>query len=402
MSTTKQALAGIRVLEMATYIAGPFCGTLLAEFGADVIKLEMPNVGDPCRRYGTPTEAEDATLMFLSEGRNKRSITADLRREEGADLVKRLVKEVDVVIENFQPGTLEGWGLGWEDLREHNSKLVMARVTGFGQDGPARNRPGFGRIGVAFGGLGYITGYPDRPPTSPGTATLADYLSGLFAANGVLTALRARDLHGVGQFIDIGLYESVFRILDEMAPAYAADGKVRERSGPASHHSVPHSNFPTKDNRWVSIACTNDKIFERFAKAAGRGEAVGPDGKWSKYPDRRADEAAVNEFAVSWTKSRTRDEILVACEEAQVPCGPIYAIDEIFEDPQYNARGNLLKVQDDRVGEITIPNVVPRLSETPGFVRSLGPALGASNEEVYQSLGLTVEEIAVLRAANVI
>ena len=278
----------------------------------------------------------------------------------------------------------------------------MARITGFGQTGPAKDRPGFGRIAVAFGGLGYITGYPDLPPTSPGTATLADYLSGLFAANGVLTALRARDLYGVGQYIDIGLYELVFRILDEMAPAYSATGKVRERSGPSSLHSVPHSNFPTKDNRWISIACTNDKIFQRLANAMGRPELAGPDGIWGTYKQRRADDEAVMDLVRGWTHSLNRDEVLAICEASQVPCGSIYAIDEIFEDPQFIARGNLAKITDPRVGELVVPNVVPRLSETPGSVDALGPPLGAHNDEVFERIGINAAERKALAEKNVI
>jgi len=395
-------LAGIRVLELGTYIAGPFCATVLAEFGAEVIKLELPGIGDPCRRYGSASPAPDASFMFLSEGRNKKSVTLDLRTPEGAELAKRLVAQVDVVVENFQPGTMERWGLGWEVLRADNPRLVMARISAYGQTGPMSTQPGFGRIAIAFGGLGYITGYPDRAPTSPGTATLADYMSGLFAANGILLALRVRDQTGKGQCVDMALYEAVFRILDETAPVYAATGKIRERSGPASHNSVPHSNYPTADGRWISIACTNDVIFSRLAAATGHPELAG-DGKWGTYQQRRADEDAVNAYVADWTGSRRREDIQEICQRFEVPCGPIYSIAEIFEDEQYAARGNLLRVADERIGSVVVPNTVPRLSDTPGGVDTLGPTLGQHTAEILENLlGINPDELADLAANRVI
>jgi succinyl-CoA:(S)-malate CoA-transferase subunit B len=399
----KRPLDGIRVLELANYLAGPFCCTQLAEFGAEVVKVEMPTVGDPGRRYGTATlGSDDATLMFLSESRNKKSVTVDLRTPEGSAIIRRLVRDFDVLVENFQVGTMEGWGLGWEDLKKENPRLVMVRITGFGQTGPLRDRPGFGRIGIAFGGLGYICGYPDRPPTAPGTATLADYLAGTFAANGALLALRARDLYGEGQYVDLGLYESVFRILDETAPVYKATGKVRQRTGPASHNSVPHSHFPTKDGRWVGIACTNDKIFARLADAMGRPELASHD-KWGTYKARRAEDKVVDATVSAWTASLHRDELLEICDARQVPCGPVYAIDEIFDDPHFAARENILMVPDDRVGEVAVPNVVPRLSATPGYVERLGPTLGAHNKEVFCGmLGMSAAEVEDLSKRKVI
>lgn len=395
-------LSGVRVLELGTYIAGPFCGTMLAEFGAEVIKVELPGMGDPCRRYGTASPASDASYMFLSEGRNKKSITLDLRKPAGADILKRLVGHVDVVIENFQPGTLERWGVGWDVLKAENSRLVMARISAYGQTGPMSSQPGFGRVAIAFGGLGYITGYPDRAPTSPGTATLADYMSGLFAANGVLLALRARDQTGEGQCVDMALYEAVFRILDETAPVYAATGHVRERSGPSSHNSVPHSNFPTADGRWISIACTNDTIFARLAEATGHPELAG-DGKWGTYRSRRADEQAVNAYVVEWTTSLTSEQIQEICRRFEVPCGPIYSIAEIFADDHYQARENLLHVEDPRAGSVVIPNTIPKLSGTPGRVDSLGPALGQHTRQVLEGLlGIDADALADLAADRVI
>ncbi|MDE3131215.1 MAG: CoA transferase [Acidobacteriota bacterium] len=398
----RRPLAGIRVLELGTYIAGPFCGTLLAEFGAEVIKAELPGIGDPCRRYGSASPVADASYMFLSEGRNKRSISLDLRSPQGADIAKRLAAQVDVVVENFQPGTMERWGLGWDVLHAENPRLVMARISAYGQTGPMSSQPGFGRVAIAFGGLGYITGYPDRAPTSPGTATLADYMSGLFAANGVLLALRSRDRTGEGQYVDMALYEAVFRILDETAPVYAATGRIRERSGPASHNSVPHSNYPTADGRWISIACTNDTIFSRLAAASGHPELAG-DGKWGTYQRRRADEDAVNAYVADWTGSRKREEVQEICRRFEVPCGPIYSIAEIFEDEQFAARGNLLALEDERAGTVVVPNTVPRLSATPGGVDTLGPALGQDTAEILgELLGIGQDELGELAADGII
>ena len=395
-------LDGIRVLDVATFIAAPFCATLLAEFGAEVIKVELPGSGDPLRRFGTVTECGE-TLPWLSESRNKKSVTLDLRTREGAELFKRLVEKADVVCENFQTGTLEGWGLGWETLHALNRRLVMLRITGYGQTGPYAGRPGFGRIANAFGGLAFLAGYPDRPPVTPGSATLPDYMSGLFGAFGVLLALRARERTGEGQMIDIGLYESVFRVLDELAPRYDLDGFVRQRMGPGTVNTVPHSHYRTQDDRWVAIACTSDKIFERLARLMGVPELAG-EGRFGTVGQRQAARQEVDAMVMAWTERHERDALLALCEEAQVPCGPVYAIDEIFDDPQYAARGNLAEVADPRLGRpLRFPDVFPRLSATPGRLDHLGQALGAHTEDVYRDLlELSEAEIAALKAIQVI
>lgn len=396
-----QPLDDIRILDVSSFLAGPFCSTQLAEFGAEVWKVELPKVGDALRRFGTITENGDS-LPWLSECRNKKSITLDMRTAEGARLLKRLVKEVDVMVENFQPGTLEKWGLGWETLKEINPRLVMVRISGYGQTGPYRDRPGFGRIANAFGGLAFLAGYPDRPPVTPGSATIPDYMAGIYGAMGAMLALKARERTGKGQMVDIGLYEPIFRILDELAPAYAYKGYVRQRMGPATVNVVPHSHYPTKDGRWIAIACTNDKIYGRLADAMARAGMPAP-GDWALLKNRERDRQKVDEHVGAFTATHDRDELLRICEQAQVPCGPIYSVDEIFEDPQYEARGNILKMQDDRVGELPIPNLVPRLSDTPGSVNWLGPRLGEHNDEVFKDLlGLTDEEIRRLSAEGVI
>jgi succinyl-CoA:(S)-malate CoA-transferase subunit B len=394
-------LDGLKVIDVASFLAGPFCSTQLAEFGADVIKLELPKVGDALRRFGSITPSGDS-LPWLSECRNKKSATLDLRKPEGAELLKALVKESDVLVENFQPGTLEGWGLGWDVLKEVNPRLIMVRITGYGQTGPYKGRPGFGRIGNAFGGLSYLAGYPDRPPVTPGSATIPDYLAGLYGALGVLLAREALAKTGRGQVIDIGLYEPIFRILDELAPSYHMKGYVRERMGPGTVNVVPHSHYPTSDGRWIAIACTSDKIFERLADAMGVPE-FGGTGKWGTIKQREADRAKVDEYVGAWTARHTRDEVIATCEEHQVPCGSVYAIDEIFEDPQYKARENIKYFNDPRVGEYALPNVVPRLTDTPGSIDRLGPALGEHNDEVWgERIGLSKERMAELEKLGVI
>jgi len=394
-------MQGVRVLDCATFIAGPCCATFLGEFGAEVIKIELPQTGCPLRKFGTMTETGDS-LPWLSESRNKQSLTLDLRTPEGAQILKDLVAKSDVLVENFQPGTMEGWGLGWEVLKAINPKLVMVRISAYGQTGPYAGRPGFGRIANAFGGISYLAGYPDRPPVTPGSATLPDYLSGMFGAMGALMALRTVEQSGLGQVVDIGLYESIFRLLDELAPAYAFKGYVRERMGPGTVNVVPHSHYPTKDGRWIAIACTNDKIFARFAEVASEPEVAGK-GKWGTIAQREAARSEVDQWVTDWTLKHDRDEILQLCDKGQVPCGPLLSIAEIFEDPQYAARGNIARISHPVLGELALPAVVPRLTETPGRIASLGPALGQDTETILTGLlGRTAVEVGALRAKGVV
>lgn len=394
-------LQGVTVIDVSSFIAGPFCTTQLGEFGAEIIKCELPGVGDPLRKFGTMHDCGE-TLPWLSECRNKKSITLDLRTADGAALLKRLASTADILVENFQPGTMEKWGLGWDVLHEVNPRLIMVRISGYGQTGPYKDRPGFGRIGNAFGGLSFLAGYPDRAPVTPGSATIPDYLAGIYGAMGALLAMQAREKTGKGQMVDIGLYEPVFRILDELAPAFDFKGYVRQRMGPGTVNVVPHSHYPTKDERWIAIACTNDKIFARLAELMNAADLAG-DGIWGTTRQREAARAQVDAYVTAWTSAHDRAALLEMCERAQVPCGPVYAIDEIFKDPQYAARGNILRVMDERLGSLAIPNLVPRLSDTPGEVRWLGPSLGDHNDEIYSArLGLNAEERARLRANGTI
>jgi crotonobetainyl-CoA:carnitine CoA-transferase CaiB-like acyl-CoA transferase len=395
-----EALEGIRVLDVGTYIGGPFCATVLGEFGADVLKVERPGTGDNLRRFGTDTECGDS-LVWLTESRNKRSVTLDFGKPRGRELLCRLISSADVVVENFRPGVLERWGLGYEAMKELNPRVILVRVSAYGQSGPNREMPGFARIAHAFSGLAYLAGEPGRSPVTPGSTSLADYVTGLYAALGVLLALRTREVTGEGQCIDLALYETIFRMLDEIAPAYQQSGFVRDRMGADTVNVVPHSHYRTKDEKWIAIACSNDEMFARLAKAMGRPE-LADDGAYGPTQARLAARDSVNELVSEWVGSFTRDEVLDRCREADVPAGPLYSIGEIFEDPQYLHRKSIV-TKDSRIGPLAVPATVPRLSATPGDIRWLGPGLGQHTEDVLSEvLGLTPEEIAALRAEGVI
>ena len=401
-TSTSLPLSGLRVLDAATFIAGPYTAALLGEFGAEVIKVEQPGKGDPMRAFGTPSGRSNGdTLAWLSEARNKRSITLNLREAEGAALFLRLVEKADVVVENFRPGTLEKWGLGFEALKAVNPGLVLLRVSGYGQTGPYRNRPGFARIAHAVGGLSYLAGMPGETPVTPGSTSLGDYMSGLYGAVGVLLALRHRDATGQGQEIDIGLYESVFRVLDELAPAYAHSGKVRDREGAGTLNACPHGHFECGDGHWLAIACTNDKMFARLCRAMARPDLA------ERFPttaQRLRDRGIVDGEVAAWTRDHPRAEILERCVSHDVPVGPINSIADIFSDPQFAARENIIhRLADGVAGRVAVPNVMPRLSATPGRVDHLGPRLGEANGDVYGTLlGLTAEECSALQQRGII
>lgn len=400
--TNALPMSGVRVLDLATFIAAPFCASILGEFGAEVIKIEQPGSGDPWRRYGTPSAREDSSLAWLTEARNKKSLTLNLRSPEGAEIIRRLVADSDVVCENFRPGTLERWGLGYEALAGINPGLVMLRVSGYGQTGPYRDRPGFARIAHAFGGLTHLAGMPGGPPVTPGSTSLGDYMTGLYGAIGVLMALRQRDRDGRGQYVDLALYEPVFRVLDELAPAFAAAGTVRGREGIGTANACPHGHFECGDGRWVAIACTSDKMFARLAQAMERPDLAADD-SFGRVQARLARRDEVDGIVGDWTASMPRSEVIEHCLAAEVPIGPINDIEEIFADPQYAARDNLLRLVEDAVGEVTVPGVVPKLSRTPGNVRSLGPSLGSANRDVLgELLGYTESQIQDLKDRGVV
>jgi len=395
-------LSGVRVLDVATFIAAPYAATILGEFGAEVIKVERPDGGDPFRYFGTPTGLADSSLAWLSESRNKKSVTLDLRKPEGRDLFLRLAGKSDVICENFRPGTLEKWGLGPDVLLNENPGLVILRITGYGQTGPYKDRPGFARVAHAVGGLTYLSGLPGETPVTPGSTSLGDYTSGLHGAIGVLLALRHRDATGKGQVIDLGLYESIFRVLDETAPAYAFKGIVREPEGTGTRNACPHGHFPTGDGKWMAIACTTDKMFERLCQAMG---AAGGDllERYAAQEKRLAARHEVNDRVARWTGALARDKLMEICLAHDVPAGPINSIADIFADPQFQARGDLARMNVAGVGEVTVPAVFPKLSETPGEIRSLGPRLGEHNDDVYgRLLGVGAVDMEKLKKAGAI
>ena len=394
-------LDGIRVLDIATFVAAPFCGTIMAEFGAEVIKIEQPGEGDSLRRFGTMTEAGD-TLVWLSEARNKKSVTLDLRKPEGADLFRQLVAKSDVVLENFRPGTMEKWGLGFEALSKINPRLIMLQVSAYGQTGPMSDKPGFARIAHAFSGLAYLAGEPGRPPVVPGSTSLADYMSGLFGAVGVLMALRHAERTGEGQSIDVALYESIFRVLDELAPAYDKFGYQRERMGPDTVNVVPHSHYETRDGSWVALACSNERMWERLCKAMGRPE-LAADPRYASTRQRDAHRAEVNKIVADWARSLTINDLLATCEAHEAPASKLLSIADIFENPQYAARENLRTIDDPRAGRIVVPAPLPRMSRTPSQLRTAGPELGSANTEILGALlGLTEADLAALKQNRVI
>jgi crotonobetainyl-CoA:carnitine CoA-transferase CaiB-like acyl-CoA transferase len=395
-------LAGIRVLDIATFIAAPYAACVLGEFGAEVIKVEQPKGGDTFRHFGSLTGRDGDSLMWLSEARNKTSVTLDLRKDEGKALFLRLVEKADVVAENFRPGTLEKWGLGWDVLSRVNPRLILLRISGYGQTGPYKDRPGFARIAHAFGGLSYLAGLPGGVPVTPGSTSLADYMSGLYGAIGVLMALRHRDHTGEGQVIDLALYESVFRVLDEIAPAFAMFGKQREREGAGTVNACPHGHFQCGDGKWVALACTTDRMFARLCDAMAKPELAGPE-CWGLLQSRLSDRAAVDALVEEWATAQTQGEVLDLCLSFEVPCAPLNSIADIFADPHFAARDNLHTVDDPDLGPVVVPGVVPTLSASPGRIDHLGPRLGDGNARIYGGLlGLSDAELAVLRKTGVV
>jgi crotonobetainyl-CoA:carnitine CoA-transferase CaiB-like acyl-CoA transferase len=394
------ALDGLRVLDLATFVAAPFCCTLLGEFGAEVIKVEQPGRGDDLRRLGTPARP-GLSYWWLVESRNKKSITCNLREPDGQALVKRLARDTDVLAENFRPGTLERWNLGWDELRQANPRLVMVRISAFGQTGPYRERPGFGRIAAAMGGLSYLSGYPDRPPVTPGTPTIPDYLAGALGALGALLALERRRRSGEGQVVDLGLYEPMLRMLDELIPVHAATGYVRERIGSGTEYVVPHNHYRAHDGRWLAIACTNDRMFERLAAAMARPELAAEFPTMASRLERRADLDAIVQ---TWVGSAEARDVLARLHAAEVPCGPVTSARDLFGDPHVRARNNIVEMPNPLGGVLAMVGIVPRLTESPGRVEAVGPVeVGAHNEEIYCGrLGLTRDELHALAARGVV
>ena len=393
------ALAGIRVLDLGTRIGAPFAATVLAELGADVIKIEQPGTGDFMRTM--PPFDQGTSLWWAVDGRGKRSVTLDLRKQKGQDLLRAMLPRVDVLIENFQPGTLERWHLDPTDLRKLSPRLIVSRVSVYGQDGPYRDRPGLDRNGIAMGGLLHITGHPDGPPVRPGVI-IADYTTALFNTIGILAALFERERSGEGQGVELALYESILRIMEWTVAAYDRLGVVRERTGNRLPNSAPLDNYTTSDGAYVCIAAAGDVLFPRLAKAMGR-EALLKDPRFATLEARAANNDAINEEVAAWCHERTLEEIEGILVANEVPVSAVYAVDRIVADPHVRARKAIIDVDDAQLGRVKQQAPVPRLDRTPLAVQRGAPRLGEHTGEVLRELlGLSDQDIAALRTDGVI
>lgn len=391
-------LEGVRVLDVSTVIASPFAAGLMADFGADVIKIEMPGKGDPFRGLGPYHNGKGVRWATLS--RNKRCVTLDLHYEEGKRLFLDLVSRSDVIFENFRVGTLDKWGLDMETLRKANPDIVVVRVTGYGQTGPYSNRAGFGTPATAFSGMTYITGYPDKAPVSP-SFSLADYVAGLYAAMSAMMALYHRDvLKGKAQEVDVSLYEGLFRMQEILVADYHLNGVIRERKPKLSGTSSPGGTFKTRDGKWVVLVCSTDKTFEYLTNAMGRRDLLE---KYAKNAARLKDDAYMDELVSEWVGSMTFKEMKAVADREGVPVNLIYSIEDIFEDPHYRERKDILEMPHPEFGTVKMPGITPRFSETPGEVKWIGPEIGAHNKEIYQGLlGLDDKELEDLKDLGVI
>jgi len=400
MTERTMPLSDVRVVELGQLLAGPFCGQLLGDFGAEVIKLEDPRKGDPMRQWGRE-KPYGKSLWWPVVARNKKSVTCDLRTPEGQDLVRELVKHSDVLLENFRPGTLERWNLAPEQLWELNPRLVVTRVTGFGQSGPYSQRAGFGSIGEAMGGIRYVTGSADEPPSRAGIS-LGDSLAAIHATLGTLVALHERERSGRGQVVDAAIYESVLAMMESMLPEWQLAGYQRERTGPVLPNVAPSNVYPTKTGEDVLIAANQDTVFGRLAAVMNRPELT-KDERFATHSARGEYMAELDGLIAEWTADQDPDELLEALHQGGVPAGRIYRAKDMFADPHFAARDAIVKLGDPDLGEIAMQNVFPKLSATPGQVRSTGPALGASNDDIYRGLlGLRDDDLGRLRAAGII
>lgn len=400
-------LVGLRVLELGQLIAGPFAARMFAEFGADVVKVEPPGRdgaggGDPLRKWRKlhPDDASGTSLWWYVQARNKRSVCADLKQPAGQEIVRRLASRADIVVENFRPGALEAWGLGYEELARDNPGLILVRLSGYGQTGPYKDRPGFGAIAESMGGMRYVTGFPDRPPVRM-NLSIGDSLAALHAVIGALMALQHRRNTGRGQVVDVALYEAVFNMMESTLPEFDRYGIVRERTGTNLTGIVPSNTYPTADGRHIVIGGNGDSIFKRLMRAIGRSDLADDPALTDNAG--RATRAVELDAAISdWTSRHDLETALAVMAEADVPSGRIYSAADMVEDPQYAARGMIERVHLADGTPLVVPGVVPRLSETPGGTRWVGPELGAHTDEVLREIGYADEEIDALRAAKVI
>jgi crotonobetainyl-CoA:carnitine CoA-transferase CaiB-like acyl-CoA transferase len=373
-------LVGLKVLEMGSLIAGPFCGRLLADFGATVIKLEPPS-GDPLRTWSLVTE--HGSLWSLVQGRNKHCVTADLRTSEGRELARSLAAECDVLIENFRPGRMEEWGMGFEELEAINPGLVMVRISGYGQTGPSAHKPGFGNIAESVGGIRYITGWPDRPPLRVGLS-LADSVAALYAMIGTMMALHERQRSGRGQVVDVALTESVFSLLEAILPEFGFDGRQRDRSGNTLNGAAPSNVYQTKDDRWLAIGANGDSIFARLADAIAMPE-LATDPRFATNQGRRQHHDELDAIIAGWVREHTAKEAQDALDAQLVPAGSVHSIADIVADRQFKARDMIVEVAHEGLGRVLMPGVVPRLTRTPGSIRWPGPEVGSHDSMVTDS-----------------
>lgn len=400
--STPQPLADLKVIELGTLIAGPYCARLMAEFGAEVIKIETPGEGDPLRKWRVmyPNSHEGNSLWWYAQARNKKSVALNLREPAAQDIVRKLIRDADIVVENFRPGTLEKWGLSYESLAADNPGLIMVRLSGFGQTGPYKDRTGFGAIGESMGGMRYITGYPDRAPVRVGIS-IGDSLAAMFGVIGALTALHHRQSSGTGQVVDVALYEAVFAMMESMLPEFGMTGLVRERTGASLPGIVPSNTYLCSDGNYVVIGANGDAIFKRMMNAIGRPDLAN-DPTLADNAGRVKRTEELDRIIGEWTARHTLDEVLAVLEPAQVPAGRIYSIADIVADLQYQARAMIEqhKLADGK--EILLPGIVPKLSATPGGTNWVGPKLGEHTDAVLGELGYDAAARAALRAAGVI
>lgn len=392
-------LGGLVVLELGTLIAGPFATRLLGDYGARVIKVEAPDAPDPMRDWGhVPVNGKH--LWWSAQARNKDLVTLNLRTTEGQALLRRLAAQVDIIVENFRPGTMEKWGLGWDALHAINPRLIMVRVSGFGQTGPYRGRAGFGSIAEAMGGLRYLNGFPDRPPIRFGVS-LGDALGSLYAAIGALAAVRAREVTNQGQLVDCAITEAVFSLLESAVPEYGETGYVRERQGNILPGVAPSNTYPTRDQQFLVMGANQDRVFRRLTEVMGQPR-LADDKRFKTHGDRAEHQRELDEIITQWTRQHDLKELTERLNEAGIPAGPIYSIADIFQDPQFQARDMI--ITSNEPGSVPTPGVVPKFSETPGQIRHLGrDEPGYDNARVYEEiLQLSPEEIAELRGKGVL
>lgn len=393
-------LDDLRVVELGSLLAGPFCGQLLGDFGAEVIKVEDPGVGDPMRQWGQE-KPYGTSLWWPVVARNKKSVTANLRTERGQDLVRQLLSSADVLVENFRPGTLERWGMSPEDLWKVNPRLIVTRVTGFGQTGPYAKQAGYGSIGEAMGGIRYITGEPDRPPARSGIS-LGDSLAAMFAALGTLVAVHQRERSGKGQVVDSAIYEAVLGLMESLIPEWQIAGYERERTGATLPNVSPSNVYPTQDSEMVLVAANQDTVFRRLADVMDRPD-LAIDERYATHGARGAHMEELDQIIALWTTTKAADNLLELLHAGGVPAGRIFRAKDMFADPHFAAREAIVRLRHPDFGEFAMQNVFPRLSETPGSIRHLGPTLGEHNAEIYQGLlGIDDDALSSLRSAGVI